>query len=139
MIGFDDNEMNEALRTVDVIETTDEDGQVHYFEPVEEFEVDGQLYALLVYQGESLDPKLSTSETAEDSEEGYEEEFVVMRVVSDEEGRVYEAIDNEDEFNKVMAELENMDFEIDLHEHLGMCTDHVHGEDCKHDHHHHDN
>jgi Protein of unknown function (DUF1292) len=138
MIGFDDNDVNDALRTVDVIETTDEEGRVHYFEPVEEFEIDGQLYALLVYQGESLEPTPKTGEGEED-EEGYEEEFVVMKVVVDEEGRVYEAIENEEEFNKVMAQLESMDFEIDLHEHLGLCEDHVKGEECNHDHKHHDN
>ncbi len=131
MMGFDDAELKKDLREVAVVETTDEDGNVHYFEPVEEFEIDGSLYALLVYQGDSLD--------APDSEEGYEEEFVVMKVTLDGEDRVYESIEDEDEFNKVIEQLEGMDFEVDLHEHLGLCDDHVHGDDCTHDHKHHDN
>jgi hypothetical protein len=131
MTGFDDTELKKNLREVAVVETTDEDGNIHYFEPVEEFEIDGSLYALLVYQGNSLE--------APESEEGYEEEFVVMKVTIEDSDRVYESTENEDEFNKVIEALEGMDFEVDLHDHLGLCDDHVHGVDCHHDHKHHDN
>ena len=131
MMGFDDAETKQNLREVAVVETTDEDGNVHYFEPVEEFEIEGNLYALLVYQGDSLE--------VPDAETGYDEEFVVMKVTLEGEERVYESIEDEDEFNKVVEQLENMDFEVDLNEQLDLCDDHVHGEDCTHDHKHHDN
>ncbi len=130
MMGFDDAELKNTLKEVDVVETTDEDGNVHYFEPIDEFEVDGNLYALLIYQGTSLEAP---------EEEGYDEEFVVMKVTMDGEERIYESIEDEAEFNKVIAELENMDFEVDLQKELGICDDHVHGENCSHEHHHHDN
>jgi hypothetical protein len=130
MMGFDDSELKNTLKEVDVVETTDEDGNVHYFEPIDEFEVDGNLYALLIYQGTSLEAP---------EEEGYDEEFVVMKVTMDGEERIYESIEDEAEFNKVIAELENMDFEVDLQKELGICDDHVHGENCSHEHHHHDN
>lgn len=130
MMGFDDAELKNTLKEVDVVETTDEDGNVHYFEPIDEFEVDGNLYALLIYQGTSLEAP---------EEEGYDEEFVVMKVTMDGEERIYESIEDEAEFNKVIAELENMDFEVDLQKELGICDDHVQGENCSHEHHHHDN
>ena len=131
MTGFDDAELKNTLREVDVVETTDEEGNVHYFEPVEEFDIDGNIYALLVYQGESLETP--------DPESGYDEEFVVMKVTMENGERVYESIEDEEEFNKVVSQLETMDFEVDLHEHLGLCNDHAEGHDCGHDHKHHDN
>lgn len=118
MTGFDDAELKNTLREVDVVETTDEEGNVHYFEPVEEFDIDGNIYALLVYQGESLETP--------DPESGYDEEFVVMKVTMENGERVYESIEDEEEFNKVVSQLETMDFEVDLHEHLGLCHDHKH-------------
>jgi len=120
MTGFDDDQVSEQIQSIDVVETTDEDGQVHYFEPVEEFEIDNQLYALLIYQGKTLEP----GEDEEQDDEGYEEEFVVMRVIMDNDGRLYESIEDEAEFEKIVAQLEKMDFEIDLFEHLGLNENH---------------
>ncbi len=131
MTGFDDAELKKSMREVDVVETSDEEGNIHYFEPIEEFDLDGQVYALLVYQGNSLE--------ASEEEEGYEEEFVVMKVTYEEGDRIYEAIEDDAEFERVIAELENMDFEVDIHEQLGMCEDHMEGKACSHEHHQHDN
>lgn len=92
-----------------VVETTDEDGNVHYFEKVEEIELDGQQYALLIYQGEE------DAEEPEDEDEGFDEEYVLMKISVDEDGeQVYEAIEDEDEFKKVMAEMEKLDYEFDV-------------------------
>jgi hypothetical protein len=122
MTGFDDDQVSEQIQSIDVVETTDEDGQVHYFEPVEEFDIDDQLYALLIYQGKTLEP--DEDEPEDEDEDGYEEEFVVMRVIMDDDGRLYESIEDEEEFEKVVKALENLDFEVDLFEHLGLNENH---------------
>jgi uncharacterized protein YrzB (UPF0473 family) len=91
---------------VEIIETTDENGKVHIFERVEEIEVDGNAYALLVYRGGEDEPV----------PEGADEEVVVMRVTKDPDGTdVFEQIEDEAEFEKVLAfidTLESSDFEI---------------------------
>lgn len=131
----------------DVVETTDEDGNVHYFEKVEEVEVDGVQYALLIYQGGEDDEETAT----EDEEEGFEEEYVVMKITQDEDGAVYEYIEDEVEFKKVLVELEKLDYDFDLSDDDeeededgddesdegeaagGTHEGHVHGPGCKHD------
>ncbi len=92
-----------AEMTIDVIETTDENGQVHIFEKVEEYEVDGKRYALLIYQGDD-------EEEEPEEDPGYDEEIVVMRIVKDEETEVFEAIDDEAEFQKVVKAIEESGF-----------------------------
>ncbi|WP_373533319.1 DUF1292 domain-containing protein [Vampirovibrio sp.] len=109
----------------DIIETTDEDGQVHVFEKVSELEVDGQEYALLIYKGNQPDEADEAEEGAEkdavEGEESEEEEVVVMRITYEDGQEVYEAIEDEEEFEKVVAFIDNMDDEeagvmIDLSE-----------------------
>lgn len=90
----------------DIIETTDEDGQVHVFEKISELEVDGQEYALLIYKGNQTEEE---AEEKAESEEGYEEEVVVMRITYEDGQEVYEAIEDEEEFEKVVAFIDNMD------------------------------
>jgi Protein of unknown function (DUF1292) len=131
MMVFDDHEIAQQLRSVDVVETTDEDGQVHYFEPVDELEVDGQLYALLVYQGTTLEP---VAETEDEDGAGYSEEFVVMRIVMEGDERLYESIDDDAEFERVISQLEKMDFHVDMDESLEMAAEHLHDESCNHHH-----
>jgi hypothetical protein len=87
-----------------IVETTDDEGQVHLFEKVDEFELEGQQYALLIYLG-------SGDEEEEGKEEGYDEEIVVMRVSRDTDGEVYEAIEDEAEFERVVQFIEEMDEE----------------------------
>jgi Protein of unknown function (DUF1292) len=122
----------------DVVETTDEDGKVHYFEKVEEVDVDGTQYALLIYQGGD------DEDEASDDEDGFEEEYVVMKVLQDEDGAVYEYIDDEAEFKKVVKALEALDYDFDLSEDDDDDEDddsddddhpageHVHGPNCHH-------
>jgi uncharacterized protein YrzB (UPF0473 family) len=84
---------------IDIIETTDEEGNVHIFERVEEVEIEGQLYALLLYQGAENEPP----------REGYDEEVVVMKVGKDPDGTdVFEQIEDEAEFEKVIAHIESL-------------------------------
>ena len=91
---------------VEIIETTDENGKVHIFERVEEVEVEGNTYALLVYRGGEDEPL----------PEGADEEVVVMRVSKDPDGTdVFEQIEDEAEFDKVLAHIDTLDsteFEI---------------------------
>jgi uncharacterized protein YrzB (UPF0473 family) len=115
--------MSDLNDGVNIIETTDEDGKVHIFERVEEIEVDGKPYALLVYQG---------NEDDEAPPEGHDEEIVVMRVSKDPDGTdVFEQIDDEAEFEKVLSYIESLD--IDEVEVVGEDGDaRVHDENCSH-------
>ncbi|MBY0449022.1 MAG: DUF1292 domain-containing protein [Cyanobacteria bacterium] len=114
----------------DIIETTDEDGQVHIFEKVDEYEIEGQRYALLIYQGsEEEDDEAETEEATQAASEGddeeddeeYDEEVVVMRVVMDGDDQVYESIDDKDEFDRVVAFIEKIaaeeGFELEIADH----------------------
>ncbi len=97
--------------SADIIETTDEEGNVHVFEKVDEYEFEGKRYALLIYQGgddadEGDDEAESTNGNGNGSDEGYDEEVVVMRVVHEEDGDVFEAIEDEGEFERVVQYIE---------------------------------
>ena len=108
MMAQDMTEQN-GQGMVEVVETTDENGVVHYFERIDEMEIDGQAYALLLYQGTEED------EAPEEGEEGYDEEFVLMKVIKDADGTpVYEYIEDEEEFNRVAAELEKKDYDFEI-------------------------
>lgn len=102
-----DPEENGIYDEVDIIETTDEEGQVHVFEKVSELEVDGQEYALLIYKGSGDEQEKPTGgeEAAED------EEVVVMRISYEDGLEVYEAIEDEAEFERVIAAIESLDDE----------------------------
>lgn len=90
----------EFYRETDIIETTDEDGTVHVFEKIQELEVEGQDYALLIYKG---------NEYKEDTPEDEDEEVVVMRLSYEDGQEVFEAIEDEEEFERVVTYIENMD------------------------------
>ncbi len=94
-----------AFEEVDIIETTDEDGKVHIFEKISEIEIDGQDYALLIYKGGD------EGEETEESMEGHDEEVVVMKISEEDGLEVYEAIEDEAEFERVVAYIEQMDDE----------------------------
>lgn len=97
---------NGMFEEVDIIETTDEDGKVHVFEKISELELDGQEYALLIYKGngEGEAPEVA---------EGEDEEVVVMRISHEDGLEVYEAIEDEAEFERVIAAIEELDDEDD--------------------------
>jgi len=99
---------NGHYRETDIIETTDEDGTVHIFEKVSEMEIEGKDYALLIYKGNEYKENESESENGAETE-GYDEEVVVMRITHEGGEEVYEAIEDEAEFNKVVAFIENME------------------------------
>lgn len=79
-----------------LIETVDEQGNVISFELYDIVEVDEQEYALLL---------------PTESEEGEEEELVLMRLSKDGEDYIFESIDNDEEFDKVAEYVESMDEE----------------------------
>lgn len=87
-----------------VILTTDEEGVEHRFQMIDLIEVEGQLYGLLLYLGDQ-------EETAEPEESGYDEEVVVMRIVEENGEQIFEAIEDEEEFEKVVAYVEQMEDE----------------------------
>lgn len=98
---------NGIYEETDIIETTDEEGQIHIFEKISDLEIDGQEYALLIYKGNSVDAE----EADKSQEEGYEEEVVVMKISYEDGQEVYEAIEDEDEFNKVVAFIDTLEDE----------------------------
>lgn len=93
---------NGTYAETDIIETTDEDGQVHIFEKISELEIEGQDYALLIYKGNEYEPEA-------EQEEGYEEEVVVMRINVEDGEEVFEAIEDEEEFERVVKFIESME------------------------------
>jgi len=130
--------------SADIIETTDEHGQVHLFEKVDEYEIDNQRYALLVYQGagededeSELDTNPESAETEEhahgcgnpscdeDHDNGYDEEIVVMRIITDGADEVFEAIEDEDEFQRVVKHIEEAGFSDDTEIAFDLMTESV--------------
>lgn len=110
-----------------IIETTDEEGRIHMFEKVDEYDIDDKRYALLIYQGEQKDGVLSKPELKDNEPEKHEhvhgeqcnhhhnhddddedaEEIVIMRIGQDPDGTdVFESIDDDTEFNDVVDWLE---------------------------------
>ena len=102
-------EENGIYEEADIIETTDEDGQVHIFEKISELEIDGQDYALLIYKGTGEGEKPASAE----GDETPEEEVVVMRISHEDGLEVYEAIEDEEEFERVVAAIETLDDDDD--------------------------
>lgn len=99
----------------ELIGTTDEEGVIHYFEKVDEFELDGQTYALLIYGGSEEDEDEQASDDEEAEDEGFDEEYLLMKVSKDEEGvSVFEPVEDEAEFEKVADYLENLQSEKDV-------------------------
>lgn len=78
-----------------IIETIDEEGNVINFELIDIVEMEGQEYGLLL-------PK--------DEEEGEEEkEVVLMRLTKEDEEYVFEMIEDDEEFNKVVAYIDTLE------------------------------
>lgn len=78
-----------------LIETVDDEGNVINFELFDIVEFEEQEYALL----------LPTEEKTED------EEVILMRLKKDGEDYLFEAIDSDEEFEKVAEYIENLDVE----------------------------
>lgn len=76
---------------VKIIKTQDENGEEHEFELLDVFEIGEQEYGMLVH----------VDETPED-----EQEVVIMRIKNEEDGYLFEVIESDEEFDSVLAYLE---------------------------------
>lgn len=79
-----------------IIETIDEEGNVINFELFDIVEFEEKEYALLL---------------PADGEKSDDDEIVLMRLTKDGEDYLFEAIDNDEEFDKVADYIENLDIE----------------------------
>ena len=77
-----------------LIETVDEEGNVINFELFDIVEVDEQEYALLL---------------PTESEEGEDDDIVLMKLTKDGEDYLFETIDNDEEFEKVAKYIESLE------------------------------
>lgn len=84
-----------------VIFTTDEEGNNHQFQMVDMIEVDAKSYALLLYLGQDDEQAKALEESGE------EPELVVMRIIQEGEDQVFEMIEDEAEYEKVLQYLES--------------------------------
>lgn len=78
-----------------IIETVDEEGNVINFELFDIVEFEGKEYALLLPADKESD----------------EEELVLMRLTKDGEDYLFEAIEDDEEFDKVADYIENLEIE----------------------------
>lgn len=90
--GHDHGEAEEQQ----LIETIDDEGNVINFELIDIVEMDGQEYGLLL-------PK----EENDDSDE--EKEVVLMRLTKEGEEYIFEMIEDDDEFNKVVDYIDSLE------------------------------
>jgi len=79
-----------------IVETVDENGNAVNFELVDIIDFEEREYALLL------------SANSADNEE---DEIVVMRLLTDDEGYTFETIEDDDEFERVAAYLDTLDDE----------------------------
>ncbi|MDH4378918.1 MAG: DUF1292 domain-containing protein [Vampirovibrionales bacterium] len=115
-----DSDLDPLMMDSELIETTDEEGNVHLFEKIDEYELDKQRYALLVYAGEKEGSLLGGHQHTDACSHGKggagkgdsdddEEEVVVMRIIADEDGtEVFEAIEDDAEFEKIVAHIDSL-------------------------------
>ncbi len=80
-----------------LIETIDEDGNIINFELIDIIEMDGKEYGLLLPKEDEND----------DSDE--EKEVVLMRLTKEGEEYVFEMIEDDDEFNKVVDYIDSLE------------------------------
>ena len=80
-----------------IIQTEDEEGNLHNFELIDIIEVDEQEYGILLYVDE---------DAAKSDDEDEEEELAIMRLMKEGEGYIFETIEDEAEFEKVSAFVE---------------------------------
>lgn len=88
-----------------IIQTEDEEGNLHNFELIDIIEVDNQEYGILLYVD---------AEETEKEDDDEEQELAIMRLVQEGEGYIFETIEDEAEFEKVSAFVEaELNAEID--------------------------
>lgn len=81
-----------------IIYTTDEEGVEHQFQMLDMIEVEGQAYALLLY----IDPEAEESAEESEDDEDDVDELVVMRITKEGDEQVFESIEDEAEFDRVV-------------------------------------
>jgi hypothetical protein len=99
-----------------IIETTDQEGNVHLWEKVDEIDMEDKRYALLIYQGSGEEGKDGIEGTDED-EDGYDERVFLMRIGEEDGAEVFEQIEDKEEFDKVIAYIEQLgEYDLDMEE-----------------------
>ncbi len=83
-----------------LIETLDEEGNIVNFELIDIIDMDGKEYGLLL-------PK------EENDDSGEEKEVVLMRLTKEGEEYIFEMIDDDDEFNKVVDYIDSLEDDED--------------------------
>ncbi len=86
-----------------LIETEDDDGNVVKFEVIDVLELDGQEYGILLPYNEE-EPE------SDDDEEG--EEAIVMKLLKEGDGYIFERIDDDAEFERVAEYFESIKEEM---------------------------
>lgn len=79
-----------------LIETVDEEGNIINFELIDIIDMDGQEYGLLLPKDEN-----------DDSDE--EKEVVLMKLTKEGEEYIFEMIEDDEEFNKVVEYIDNLE------------------------------
>lgn len=82
-----------------IITLEGEDGHSYSCQILDIFDFEGQEYALLLKMGEPKDA------AAEDDEEG---SLVIMRLIQREDQSIFQTIESDDEFEKVVAHVEEL-------------------------------
>jgi uncharacterized protein YrzB (UPF0473 family) len=92
---------NEAQTQQDeaIITLEGEDGHSYSCQILDIFDFEGQEYALLLKMGESK------AETAEEEEEG---SLVIMRLIQREDQSIFQTIESDEEFERVVAHVEEL-------------------------------
>lgn len=90
-----------------IIKTQDENGEIYSFELIDIVELDDKEYGLLIHINEEKE-SASSSDSSEESKESEEdeEEVVIMRLNKEDIGYVFQAIEDDDEFNRVIKFIE---------------------------------
>lgn len=86
-------------REEQLIETIDDEGNVINFELIDIVEMDGQEYGLLLPRGED-------GKENDDPEDG---EVVLMRLTKEGEEYIFEMIEDDEEFNKVVDFIDSLE------------------------------
>ena len=86
-----------------IIKTQDENGEIYSFELIDVVEYEGNEYGLLAL----VDEDEASSNGKGEAEEETEEEVVIMRLQKADDAYTFETIEDDEEFNKIIAYLES--------------------------------
>jgi hypothetical protein len=83
-----------------------EDGQSYQCQILDIFDFEDQEYALLLKM--SGEKKEEAKETAEDEEDDEDGSLVIMRLIQREDQSIFQTIESDEEFDKVVAHVEEL-------------------------------